>query len=63
VADHLVCGSPDYTYNIISFSRGGGFLGMISGAFMYITKILVNVLIFYGILLFSVDLVDTSKFL
>lgn len=62
VADHLVCGSPDYTYNIISFARGGGVLGSLSGVLGFLLKIVLNILIFYGILLFAVDFVDHTKF-
>lgn len=63
VADHLICGSPDYTYNIISFSRGGGLLGSLSAALMYLAKVVLNLLVFYGILLFVVDYVDHTKLL
>ena len=36
---------------------------MAAGAFWYLVKLLLNVLIFYGILLFAADHVDSSKFL
>lgn len=56
--DHVITASPDYTYNIVPFSRSDGIMSMINGLLSFIWSQITKLLFLYVVLFMSADYVD-----
>jgi len=61
--DYLISGSPDYKYNIIKFSPGGGVMDTIKDSSMWIMGLLLQVIVFYVLMMIAMDYIDFKQFL